>query len=78
MEEKHEEHDHECGCDCGDHGKTITLEEVAYQNNFLLNALIQLLVDKKVLSEEELTKKIEAIDAEAEAGDAEITNPKPE
>lgn len=37
-------------------------EELAESNNFVLNALIDLLIEKKVITEEELNKKYEQLD----------------
>jgi hypothetical protein len=42
----------------------VTTEELAQHNNFLLNAVIDLLVDKKVFSEEELEAKVKEIGKE--------------
>jgi hypothetical protein len=49
------------GCGCG-HGKEdISLEGIVYNNNFVLNTLIELLIEKKVITEEDLMNKLEQI-----------------
>jgi len=44
----------------------ISTEELAQHNNFLLNAVIDVLVNKKVFSEEELEAKIKELSEDAE------------
>ena len=63
------EHKHEEGCDCED--ENMSVEEMVYGAHDKIDALIELLIDKGVISEEEYTKKIEAILAEYEAEDSE-------
>ena len=40
----------------------IKIEEIVDENDLLLNALIELLIAKKIISEEELQKKMEELD----------------
>ena len=42
----------------------MSVEEMSEENNFVLNALIDLLVEKKIISEEEFKEKLEAMEAE--------------
>jgi hypothetical protein len=42
----------------------ISTEELSQHNNFLLNAVIDVLVDKKVFSEEELEAKVKSLAAD--------------
>jgi len=39
----------------------ISTDELAQHNNFLLNAVIDVLVDKKVFTEEELEAKVKSL-----------------
>lgn len=57
----------ECGdfkenCDCDE--EELSMEDIAESNHVVLNALIDLLVEKKIISEEELDKKIEEFSEE--------------
>jgi hypothetical protein len=54
----------EDSCDLDD--EEMELEEIVSENNVILNSLIDLLIEKKVISEEDLQKKIDEIDAELE------------
>jgi hypothetical protein len=73
-EHKHKEHDECNDCDCGhDHGMGIekdfdklTMEEVVYGNQHVLNMLLDLLIEKGVVSEQELKDKLDAMVAESE------------
>jgi hypothetical protein len=52
-----------CGedCKCGhdhEHGQKMSIEDVVMQTNFCFNALIELMIDKKLISKEEFEKKI--------------------
>jgi hypothetical protein len=40
----------------------ISIEELAHHNNFLLNVVIDLLIDKKIFTEEELEAKVKELD----------------
>ena len=42
----------------------ISYEDLVEENNFLLEALISLLIDKKVISQDELNTKIEQMEKE--------------
>jgi hypothetical protein len=46
----------DCSCCSQDE---MQMEEVVSGNAFVLNSLIDLLIDKKIISEEEFTKKLE-------------------
>jgi len=60
MEEHKEKCEEEkCGEECGS-GK-VTTEQLIEHNHFILNVLIELLIEKKVISEEELKSKVEEI-----------------
>ncbi|MGV8161883.1 MAG: hypothetical protein ACP5N2_00945 [Candidatus Nanoarchaeia archaeon] len=74
-EHKHEEQEHGCGdCGCGhDHGAEIekdfdklTMEEVVYGNQHVLNILLDLLIEKGVISEQELKDKLDAMIEQSE------------
>jgi hypothetical protein len=49
----------------------MTAEELAENNHFLLNVLIDLLIEKKVFTEEELNKKIDEFGEEEDGCDTE-------
>lgn len=52
-----------CGEDCGcshNHARP-SIEDIAYNNHFLLNTLIGMLIEKKVISEAELRAKLDEI-----------------
>ena len=49
-------------------------EELAESNNFVLNALIDLLVGKGVITEEELNKKYEELDDNCDDDDCECSD----
>jgi hypothetical protein len=61
MEEKNEHLDqnegHDDCSDCGC-GEKSSMDEVVSGNAFVLNTLIDLLIDKKIISEDELTTKL--------------------
>lgn len=42
----------------------VSFEELAENNNVLLNALIDLLIEKKIITEEEFQKKVNPIEDE--------------
>ncbi len=46
--------------------KEQSFEDLVYETRFLLNVLIDLLVDKKVITEDELYTKYDKVLAEAE------------
>ncbi|NTV23045.1 MAG: hypothetical protein HGA85_01555 [Nanoarchaeota archaeon] len=54
------------GCGCNDCGcsEELTTEELVENNNIILNTLIDLLVEKKVISEEELRAKLAKVEEE--------------
>ena len=58
MEENMENKNEDCSC-CGPSTETSNLEEVVSGNAFVLNTLIDLLIEKNVFTEEEFTKKLE-------------------
>ncbi|MEM3374306.1 MAG: hypothetical protein QXE31_03735 [Candidatus Woesearchaeota archaeon] len=46
-------------CECGhNHGHDITIEDIVQNNNIVLNTLIDLLIQKGVISEQELRLKL--------------------
>ncbi|MBT3721244.1 hypothetical protein HN789_07275 [archaeon] len=47
-------------CDCED----LSMEEIVYSNDALLNTLVEMLIDKKVISEKDLLKKLEDLEKE--------------
>ena len=49
-----------CGCKSS-HSHEISIEQVVSANNALVNILIDLLIEKNVISEEELRKKLAAL-----------------
>jgi uncharacterized protein YktA (UPF0223 family) len=56
-----------------DMGEDFSTEELAESNNFVLNALIDLLIEKKVITEDELMQKydeLQEVDVEDD-GDSE-------
>lgn len=66
-EHKHEHHAHEEADDLGiekDFNK-LTLEEVVYGNQHVLNILLDLLIEKGVVSEQELKDKLDQMIAES-------------
>lgn len=46
-------------------GKTVTFEELSYSNMLTLNALIELLTEKGVLSKPEILERIKKLQSEA-------------
>ncbi|MGV8168940.1 MAG: hypothetical protein ACP5N3_02690 [Candidatus Nanoarchaeia archaeon] len=77
-EHKEKKHAHEeCDCnDCGcghEHGMEIekdfnrlTMEEVVYGNQHVLNILLDILIEKGIISEQELKDKLDAMIEESE------------
>ena len=60
------EHGH-CECDCEDkENENLSMDEVVYNNNLLVNALVDLLIEKKIISEEEFEAKLDEMDSEDE------------
>lgn len=57
----------EC-CGCGHDHKPedhkFSVEEIAMENNFCLNALIDLLIEKKVITKEEFADQLEKLSKE--------------
>ncbi len=65
------EHNHEHECDCGhDHDEEYTMEDLAISAHNRIEALIELLIEKKVITESEYEKKIEEL-AERDFDEAE-------
>ena len=64
--------EHACKDDCECHEKKhnhqVSAEDLARHNNFLLNVLMGVLIDKKHLSEEDIQKKAEEMQKEMMAG----------
>lgn len=65
-EEKMEKHC-ECGgdCDCDD----LSTEDLAESNNIILSALIEVLIKKNVIAQDELDQMIEEISSEDDEED---------
>lgn len=74
--------EHGCGCGQPHEGKEsnneeVTMEDLVEENNFVMNCLIDLLIEKKVFSEEELKNKLQEVhdklskEASDEAAEAE-------
>ncbi len=64
-EHLHEIGEHE-GCGCGhehghEHGKGYSVEDIAYNNHFVINALVGLLLEKKLFTEKELESALKKI-----------------
>jgi hypothetical protein len=55
METEHKD----CGCNC-EEGNDLSVEEMVDNNSFILDTLIGLLIEKKVITEEEFRKKLDA------------------
>ena len=55
METEHKD----CGCSC-EEGNDLSVEEMVDNNSFILDTLIGLLIEKKVITEEEFRKKLDA------------------
>ncbi len=53
-----------CGGNCGHNHAHPSVEEIAYNNHFMINTLISLLVDEKVISKEALETKIQKVQEE--------------
>lgn len=66
-----EEHKHDCGCGCEDDDMEMSTEEIVEENNVVLNTLIDLLIEKGIISEDELLEKLNAADAELDSEDDE-------
>jgi hypothetical protein len=55
------------GCECGD-GVAMSLEQVVQNNNLMVNVLTEILLEKKVIDEKDIKKKIEEIFGSMQAG----------
>lgn len=64
--EENIEHKHDEGSCCGCEPEHTNMEEVVSGNAFVLNTLIDLLIEKNIFTEEELTKKLEESQKEIE------------
>ena len=42
----------------------IKIEDIIDENDLLLNALVEILISKKIISEDELQKKMEELDSD--------------
>lgn len=54
-------------CDCNDKDcdcDEMSMEDIVYSNDALLNTLVEMLIDKKVISEKDLLKKLEELQEE--------------
>jgi hypothetical protein len=54
----------ECGCGCESH--EVTTEDIVAENNFCLNVLIDLLIEKGVITKDEFEKKLDEAEEELE------------
>jgi hypothetical protein len=62
MTEKKKDKECECGdenCDCG--AMAMSPEQIIQNNNIMVNVLMELLLEKKVISEEDLKKKFDEL-----------------
>ncbi len=54
-----------CGSgNCNHDHKQPQIEEIAYNNHFMINTLISLLIDEKIISKEALEQKIQTVQEE--------------
>ncbi|MFT4313209.1 MAG: hypothetical protein ACMXYA_02280 [Candidatus Woesearchaeota archaeon] len=53
-----------CGGGCHSHNEGPKIEEIAYNNHFMINTLISLLIDEKIISKEKLEEKIQQVQEE--------------
>jgi hypothetical protein len=54
-------------CDCDDKDcecEDLSMEEIVYSNDALLNTLVEMLIEKKVISEKDLLKRLEELPEE--------------
>lgn len=69
---KMEEENKSCGCGCEEMSEEeMSVEEMLEDNNIVLNTLIDLLIEKKIISEEEFMTKLNSMENEADAEDSE-------
>ncbi|MFW6311128.1 MAG: hypothetical protein ACOC1K_02715 [Nanoarchaeota archaeon] len=65
----------ECGCkheDCNCSEEEMSVEDMVGSNNLVLNAVIDLLIEKNIISEEDLKNKIDSmVKEETETDDSE-------
>ena len=47
------------------HEEELTIEDVVEENDIILDALIELLIEKKIITEQDLNKKIESLGEES-------------
>ncbi len=55
----------EKGCCCGkeqEDNEEISMEDLVEENNFVMNCLIDLLIEKNVITDEELEKKMKEVE----------------
>ena len=55
------------GCGCNDKdcdNEELSMEEIVYSNDALLNTVVEMLIEKKVISEKDLLKKLEELEDE--------------
>lgn len=63
------EKEHECGCGCEDMDQEMTVDEMVQENNIVLNTLIDFLVEKKIIDEDEFIKKLNECETSIESED---------
>jgi hypothetical protein len=63
---KEENKNETCGCNCNHNEEEIPVEDIVAENNILLNAVIDILIEKKIISEDDLRNKIAEMEEETE------------
>ncbi len=57
--------DHDCGDECGDDcscdSAEMTIAQVVQNNNLMINVMADILIEKKIINERDIQKKLEAI-----------------
>ena len=55
MEEKEKE---KCGCGDDHHHHEVSTDDIARHNHFMLNAIVKVLIDKKVIASDDINKAV--------------------
>ena len=71
MADENEYYDQEGSENQGSENEEVSMEELVEGNNYVLNSLVDLLVEKNIISEDELQKKLEQA---PRSGDSEESN----
>jgi len=68
---KEHKHDGECGDECGDDcgcgSAEMSVAQVVQNNNLMINVMADILIEKKIINEKDIQKKLEAIYGAAQA-----------